>query len=430
MADPAVKTLKERYDDLRIAHGNIQAARLATAADDPFVVKLVQLVLDCALDVKASDIHVEPTAAGARIRYRIDGMLHELLKVPPEVRDPLIRSLKVKASMANDAVGRSKPQDNRIDFQTNGRMVDLRLSSFPTLFGDVLSVRVLDRSASLLGLAQVGFSPAMLKDYERLVRRPNGMILVTGPAGSGKTTMLYATLNTLRSPTIKIVTLEDPVECQMEGVDQAQVNPAIGLTFASGLRAILRQDANVILVGEIRDKETAEIAVRAALTGHLVLSSMHTRNALGAATRLIEMEIEPHLILASVTGLLAQRLVRVPCRQCARPDPAAAPAFARLWEQETGRVPVESDWANLCRGAGCPSCNRTGYAGRTAIIELVVLDDELKQVILDRASGKIKKLPAGPGTPGTMLRHGLEKAGRGDTTLDEVLRVTGEAEEL
>ena len=428
-ATPSIKTLKERYDDLRIAHGD-GAGRLAGSTEDPFIVKLVQLILSYALEAKASDIHLEPTPSGARVRYRIDGILQEFLKLSPEVRDPLIRSLKVKASMANEAVGRSKPQDSRIDFQANGRMVDLRLSSFPTLYGDVLAVRVLDRSAPLLALEQIGFPPEMQRELERLIRRPNGLLLVTGPAGSGKTTTLYAAVNKLKSPRIKIVTLEDPVEYQMDGVDQANVNPAIGVTFASGLRAILRQDANVILVGEIRDKETAEIAVRAALTGHLVLSSMHTRNALGAATRLIEMEIEPHLILASVTGLLAQRLVRQPCAQCAQPDAAADAPFAQLWEREMNAPPDDLQRAGLRRGAGCAACNQTGYRGRTGIFELLVLDDELKQLILDRAAGKLKHVDLGSGQVRTMLRHGLEKAARGDTTLEEVLRVTGEVEEL
>ena len=427
------KTLKELYDDLRVAQA--PAARQGpggiTSQEDPLVLKLSHLILSYGLQVKASDIHIEPVVVGARIRYRIDGMLHEMLQLPQEIRDPLIRSIKVKANMVNDVVGRSKPQDGRIEFESNARKVDLRLSSFPTLFGDVLAIRVLDRSAPLLTLEQLGFPPVIFKEFERLIHRPNGMILVTGPAGSGKTTTLYAALNRLRSPRIKIVTLEDPVEYQVEGIDQAPINPAIGLTFASGLRAILRQDANVILVGEIRDKETAEIAIRAALTGHLVLSTMHTRDSFGAASRLIDMEIEPHLILASVNGVIAQRLVRVLCPQCKTHDPLAGKTFSRLWTQESGAPPSEASLASLSKGVGCPACSNTGYQGRIGLFELLVLTDELKQLILDRASGHLyKKAAAASGVFRPMVLNGLEKVAEGVTTVEEVLRVTGETGEL
>ena len=421
-------TLKERYDDLRISQAPREAARGAGASDDPFIVKLSHLVLSYGVEIKASDIHIEPTASGARIRYRMDGLLHEMLQLPQETRDLLIRSIKVKANMTNDVVGRSKPQDSRLDFEAGGRKLDLRLSSFPTLFGDVLAFRILDRSVPVLELERVGFPPEMLHEFGRLIRRPNGLILVTGPAGSGKTTTLYAALNALRSPRIKIVTLEDPVEYQIDGIDQAQINPAIGVTFASGLRAILRQDANIILVGEIRDKETAEISIRAALTGHLVLSTMHTRNSLGAATRLIDMEIEPHLILSSVTGVVAQRLVRVLCPRCNTHDPLAAKAFATLWNQEAGSPPSDLAAAAIKKAVGCPACNGTGYHGRVGIFELLVLTDELKQPILDRATGQLYKNAASSGAVRTMLRNGLEKVAQGMTTIDEVLRVTGEVD--
>jgi type II secretory ATPase GspE/PulE/Tfp pilus assembly ATPase PilB-like protein len=428
-AGAPLKSLKVLYDDLRVAQ-SMQGPRGPATTDDPFILRLSHLVLSYGAAVRASDIHLEPMAAGARVRYRIDGLLHEMLQVPPEIRDSLIRSIKVKSSMANEPVGRSKPQDARIDFEAEGRKLDLRLSSFPTLHGDALAIRLLDRSGGVLALAQVGFPPDVLREFERLIRRPNGMLLVTGPAGSGKTTTLYAALNALRSPRIKIVTLEDPVEYQMEGVNQAQVNPTIGLTFAAGLRAILRQDANIILVGEIRDQETANIAVRAALTGHLVLSTMHTRNALGAATRLIEMDIEPHLILASVTGVVAQRLVRVLCPQCKTPDPAAAKAFAALWTRERGGPPAPELAARLCRWAGCPACNQTGFHGRVGIFELLVFTDELKQLILERAAGQLHKSVKALGGFRTMLADGLEKVAQGLTTVEEVLRVTGETEDL
>ena len=425
------KPLKDLYDDLRVTYAPQAAARgTSVSSDDPLILKLAQIVLSYGVEIKASDIHIEPTAIGARIRYRIDGLLHEMLQLPPETRDTLIRSMKVKTSMTTDVVGRSKPQDSRIDFEVDGRRLDMRISSFPTLFGDVLAIRILDRSTPMLGVEQVGFPPNVLKEFERLIRRPNGLLLVTGPAGSGKTTTLYAALNKLRSPRIKIVTLEDPVEYQMDGVDQAQINQAIGLTFASGLRAILRQDANVILVGEIRDQETADIAIRAALTGHLVLSTMHTRNSLGAATRLIDMGIEPHLILASVNGVVAQRLVRVLCSQCKAPDPIAAKTFTVLWTQETGSAPPEPSLASLRKAVGCPACNTTGYRGRIGIFEMLVLTDELKQLILDRASGQLYKRAGNTGTLRTMLFNGLEKVAEGTTTIEEVLRVTGETEDV
>ena len=423
-------TLSELYDELRVSSGTdrLRAASGGTS-DDPFILRLAQMVLSYGLQVKASDIHIEPAAIGARIRYRIDGMLHEMLKLPVENRDALIRAIKVKANLVNEVIGRSKPQDGRIDLEANGRKVDLRLSSFPTLYGDVLALRVFDRSSPLLSLEQVGFPPELLKTFEQLIRRPNGMLLVTGPAGSGKTSTLYAALNKLRSPHIKIVTLEDPVEYQVEGVDQAQINAAIGLTFASGLRAILRQDANVILVGEIRDKETADIAIRAALTGHMVLSTIHTRNALGAAARLIDMGIEPHLIVSAVNGVVAQRLVRVLCRQCKAPDAIAQKAFVSLWTRETGASPpAQLPLSGLSKAVGCPACSRTGYQGRVGIFELLVFTDELKQLILDRAPGQ-QLAKAGGKVMRTMMVHGLERVAQGVTTVDEVLRVTGGSED-
>ncbi len=269
----------------------------------------------------------------------------------------------------------------------------------------------------------------MLSTFEHLIRRPNGLLLVTGPANSGKTTTLYAALNKLRSTSVKIVTLEDPVEYQMEGIDQAQINSAIGLTFASGLRSILRQDANIILVGEIRDKETADIAIRAALTGHLVMSTMHTRHSLGATTRLLDMGIEPHLIVASVNGIVAQRLVRVLCPHCKAPDPIAEKTFARLWAQETSAPLPDASQRKLCKAQGCASCNKAGYQGRIGIFELLIMADEIKELVIERAASQLYRRARATGKLRTMLLDGLEKSAQGTTTIDEVLRVTGEAEE-
>jgi type II secretory ATPase GspE/PulE/Tfp pilus assembly ATPase PilB-like protein len=413
------KTLKEQYDDLRLAKGR--------GGGDDLPLALSQAILAHGAEIRASDIHIEPSVAGARVRYRIDGLLHEMLQIPPEVRDPLTRALKVRANMATDTVSRSKPQDNRLELEFGGRKLDLRVSSFPTIHGDVLAIRVLDRSSPLRPLEQLGMSPDQLAQFQKLITRPNGLVLVTGPANSGKTTTLYAALNKLRSPHIKIVTLEDPVEYQLDGIAQAQFNPAVGVTFATGLRAILRQDANIILVGEIRDTETADISVRAALTGHLVFSTMHTRHSLGATTRLIDMGIEPHLIIASLSGIVAQRLVRVICTQCKAPDAIAAKTFERLCGQLN--LQASSGAAGLSRGAGCPTCNGTGYRGRIGIFEFLVLTEQVKRMLLDREHTPVYKAMVGAGLLQTMLVDGLTKASQGLTTIEEVLRVTGEGED-
>ncbi|MBI3324549.1 MAG: type II/IV secretion system protein [Candidatus Omnitrophica bacterium] len=421
------QSLRSLYDELRMSRRGSEAR--AQSSDDPFILKLSSLLLSHGVELRASDIHIEPSATTAKVRYRIDGMLHEMLQIPRDVSEPLIRSIKVKANMATDVVGRSKPQDGRIDFEMTGRTLDMRLSSFPTIFGDVLAIRILDRSKPLLQLEDLGMPPGVLRELERVISRPNGLFLVTGPANSGKTTTLYAVLDKRRSPHVKIVTLEDPVEYQMEGINQAQINPQVGVTFASGLRAILRQDSNIILVGEIRDKETAEIGIRASLTGHLVLSTLHTRHAAASATRLIDMEIEPHLIVASVTAILAQRLVRVLCAKCKQPDPEATKTFLDLWKRESVFPPPPADQLFTSHSAGCASCTFTGYQGRCGVFELLTLHEELKQLILDRASSRLYKAAISAGMR-TMLVDGLDKVAKGQTTIAEVLRVTGETEDL
>jgi type IV pilus assembly protein PilB len=422
----AARSLRDLYDEFRAANG-IRDNRPGKILDEGAMSKLMQLFLAFGVQVKASDIHLEPIAAGARVRYRIDGILHDMLTMSPEMRDPLLRAIKVRAGMNNDGPGRSKPQDSRFDFEAEGHNLDLRLSSFPTIFGDVIAIRILDRSRSLFKLEDLGFPSTVLKTFEALIKRPNGFVLVTGPTGVGKTTTLYAALNKIRSPRIKMVTLEDPVEYQMDGVNQGQINTAVGLTFATGLRAILRQDADVILVGEIRDKETAEIGIRAALTGHLVLSTMHARHSLGATTRLLDMGVEPHMILASVTGIVAQRLVRLVCRQCRHPDRLATENFERIWAQETGGAPLIGE-LRLVKGQGCVLCNGTGYVGRLGLFELLVLTDDLRQLILERATHHIYRGALSGSKLRTMLVDGLEKAAQGMTTLEEVLRVMDESE--
>ena len=421
------KSLQELYGELQMASSSETGRLMARSAEDQFIVKLAQLLLACGVQARATDVHLEPTDSGMRVRYRIDGILHEMLKLPKEICDPLVRSIKIKANMATDIVGRSKPQDGRMDFLADGARLDLRVSSFPTLFGDVLALRILDRLVPVREFEQLGFPPEQHKAFESLIHRPNGLVLVTGPANSGKTTTLYSALSKLRSTHVKIFTLEDPVEYQMEGVNQGQINPGIGLTFAAGLRAALRQDANIILVGEIRDTETADIAVRAALTGHLVFSTLHTRHASGALSRLLDMQIEPHLIAASLTGVLAQRLVRLLCPDCKVPDSLAANTAVRLWTQETTAPPPDWIGVRFYKSVGCPSCNQTGYTGRTGIFELLVLTEELRQVIFERAPSRLYRMLASKMR--TMLIDGLEKAAQGLTTIEEVLRVSGDVEE-
>jgi type II secretory ATPase GspE/PulE/Tfp pilus assembly ATPase PilB-like protein len=279
-----------------------------------------------------------------------------------------------------------------------------------------------------LKLEELGLGPELLRSLEQLLRRPNGLVLVSGPANSGKTTTLYGALERLVSPHIKIMTLEDPVEYQMEHISQAQINPSSGLTFASGLRGILRQDANVILVGEIRDKETAEISTRAALTGHLVFSTLHTRHSCGAVVRLTDMGIEPHLIVASTNGILAQRLVRRVCAACTASDDMAIKTFTRLWAHETGARPPDVDPGGFQRGRGCEACTGTGYQRRTGLFELLILTDPLKRLILDRAADSLYRAAVGEGMR-SMLLDGLTKAASGSTTVEEVIRVTGETED-
>ena len=423
------KTLRDLYADLQLAMGQEKSGRQKVSTE-AFVVKAAELMLTHGVELQASDIHIEPSTDGARVRYRMDGILHEMLELPTEVRDPLIRSIKIKANMTNDAIGRSKPQDGRINFSANGHMVDLRLSSFPTLYGDVLAIRVLDRSAPLMKLTQIGMPESMLRTFEDIIRRPSGLFLVAGPGNSGKTTTLYGALNRLRSPHLKILTLEDPVEYQLDGIGQAQVNHEIGVTFASGLRAILRQDTNVILLGEIRDQETAAIAVRAALTGHVVFSTLHTRHSFGAVLRLMDMEIEPHLIVGSINAVLAQRLVRKICSECKTQDPDAGVLFLRLWERQTGKEPPVVQATRFSKGAGCLACHNTGYQGRMGLFELLVLNEELKRLIIERDSRKLFKAAVAGGMT-TMMLDGLSKVAQGITTMAEIIRVTGEtAEEI
>ncbi|MFH1868442.1 MAG: type II secretion system ATPase GspE [Candidatus Omnitrophota bacterium] len=390
---------------------------LAKLADDTPVIKLVNLIIQQAVKDKASDIHIEPDEKVLRVRYRIDGILHEGIKPPKDLEPAIISRIKVLADM--DIAEKRKPQDGKIQAKAQGKDVDLRVSTFPTVHGENVVIRILDKSSVLLGLQELGMSPSMLKDFEKIIKRPYGIVLVTGPTGSGKTTTLYAALSTINSAEKNIITIEDPVEYQLNMIRQTQINPKAGLTFASGLRSMLRQDPDIIMVGEIRDKETAEIATHAAMTGHLVFSTLHTNDAAGAITRLVDMGIEPFLVSSSVTAVLAQRLVRVICPNC-RQEIEVSDAMLKDLGLE------RRDNMKFYKPKGCHKCKDEGYAGRSGIYELFTINDDIKKLILAKASAQEVRKKAIEGGAKTLYDDGIEKALSGITSVEEVLRVTRE----
>lgn len=382
-------------------------------ADDAPIITLVNSLISQAIRELASDIHIEPQQKTLRVRFRVDGMLREIGSFPRDIHPALIARIKIISNM--DIAEKRIPQDGRIKVQEAGRDVDLRVSTLPTILGEKVVMRLLDQKAVILDIAKLGFSAENIKKYRRLYSQSYGIILVTGPTGSGKTTTLYSTLSEVSSPTENIITLEDPVEYFLDGINQVQVNPKTGLTFANGLRSILRQDPNIVLVGEIRDGETADIAVRAALTGHLVFSTLHTNDAAGVVTRLIDMKVEPFLIASSVLGVVAQRLVRVICSECKQvytPEPDS------LEQRFFGHSKVI-----LYKGTGCHRCNQTGYRGRMAIHEVMPVTGQIREAVNRKASSdEIGKIAASEGMM-TMFQDGLQKALAGVTTLQEVMRV-------
>lgn len=395
-------------------------AHLREVAQEAPVVRLVNLIISRAVEISASDIHIEPFEGQLRIRYRIDGVLHETEAPPMRLQAAIASRVKIMAKM--NIAERRLPQDGRIKLKVLNRAIDLRVSTIPTIYGESVVMRILDRQSLLLTLDRLGFPEREQHQFERLIQRPYGIILVTGPTGSGKTTTLYAALDKINFPDRKIITIEDPVEYQMNGVNQIQVKPKIGLTFANGLRHIVRQDPDVILVGEIRDAETADIAIHAALTGHLVFSTLHTNDAAGAVTRLQDMGVESYLIASSVLGILAQRLVRLVCRQCREPDQI---------EGEIRREMIANGGELLAyRGRGCEACNYTGYRGRTGIYEFLIMDDEIRRLVLQKTSAQvIKQAAVGMGMR-TLREDGWDKVRRGISTVAEVLRVTQEEAEV
>ena len=370
----------------------VELKRLAGIADEPPVVRLVNIMVMEAVREGASDIHVEPQEESLAIRFRIDGVLYEKESPPKHFQSAIISRIKVLANL--DIAERRRPQDGRFHMKMENRQIDLRISCVPTIYGENVVMRLLDATSAVLGLEQLGFARETLTHYRKLVKQAHGIILVTGPTGSGKTTTLYASLNILNTPEKNIITIEDPVEYRLHGIRQIQVNLQADLTFAKGLRYVLRQDPDIIMVGEIRDLETAEIAIQAALTGHLVFATLHTNDAPGAVTRLLDMGIEPYLISSSVIGVIAQRLVRLFCKGC--------------------------------EGKGCKACLNTGYKGRMGIYELMILNEDIRQLITQKSSSEeIRKAAIKAGMK-TLREDGLEKVTQKLTSQEEVLRVTQE----
>ncbi|MDA8126959.1 MAG: type II secretion system ATPase GspE [Deltaproteobacteria bacterium] len=390
---------------------------LLDETSDAPIIKLVNLLLAGATKDRASDIHIEPYQASVKVRYRIDGILYDILSLPRKIQSPLVSRVKIMAKL--NIAEKRLPQDGRIEIKVADRSVDIRVSTIPTAFGERVVLRLLDKTSSILQLADLGMDSRKVASFNRLIKSPYGIVLVTGPTGSGKTTTLYAALCTLNSPAVNIITIEDPIEYQIDGIGQIQVNPKIDLTFAQGLRSIVRQDPDVILVGEIRDRETAEIAIQSSLTGHLVFSTLHTNDAASAVTRLIDMGIEPFLVTSSVIAIIAQRLVRVLCPKCKTPYVPDDESLANL-----GIDKKLLDRHPLYRKQGCAACMNTGYRGRTAIFEILILDDPLKRLILKTSDANQINDEAVKRGMTNLLADGAKKVLEGTTTIEEVFRVT------
>lgn len=390
---------------------------LRLQAEEGPVIKLVNMILSQAIQDGASDIHIEPKEKALNVRYRIDGVLHEVLSPPKTMQLAIASRIKILAHL--DIAERRLPQDGRFRWKNERQVVDFRVSCLPTTYGENIVMRLLDNSGGVVGFPELGMSKSMIDEFKFLLKKPYGIILVTGPTGSGKSTTIYAALQEVASPEKNVITLEDPVEYNLNSITQSQVNPKIGMTFASGLRSILRQDPDVIMVGEIRDLETAEIAIKAALTGHLVLSTLHTNDAPGTITRLVDMGVEPFLVASAVQCVLAQRLVRKICESCLQqyvPEKKMVEVIAGM-NNENGNI-------KFMRGKGCDRCKKTGYKGRSGIYELLTMNDELRHMVIDRKSSTEIANAARQGGMKSMIMDGLEKVENHSTTVEEVFRVT------
>ncbi len=400
--------------------GDLSVPDLLESDDEAPIIRLVNTLIFQAAKNGASDIHIEPYEQASSVRFRIDGILDEVLRPPRRVHAAVTSRIKVMAAM--DIAERRLPQDGGIRTRVAGRHLDIRISTVPTPFGERVVMRLLDRSATLLGIGELGLASGDLETFKRLIAQTHGIVLATGPTGSGKTTTLYAALSDINSEEKNIITIEDPIEYRLDGVGQIQVNPKIDLTFANGLRSILRQDPDVIMVGEIRDSETARIAIQASLTGHLVFSTLHTNDAFGAATRLLDMGIEPFLVSSSVIGIVAQRLVRKLCGQCSQLVSVAESGMAEL-----GLGYMLGDNSRLrTAGPGCDACRGTGYSGRTAIYEMLVVDDAIRAQIMKRADAAALRESAIARGVSTLRSSGADKVRQGVTSVEEVLRATSD----
>jgi general secretion pathway protein E len=411
----------EATDDLDTLATEISAepVDLLEAADDAPIIRLVNSMLQHAVKERASDIHIEPFERKIRVRFRIDNVLYEPMKALPRALHASVAS-RIKIMGGLDIAEKRLPQDGRIRLKIAGRDYDVRLSTLPVTYGERIVLRLLPSSQELLDLEKIGFNATQLRIMERLSSRPNGIILVTGPTGSGKTTTLHAALARINSPDKNIITIEEPVEIQQPGIGQIEVNPKIGLTFAAGLRSILRQNPDVILVGEIRDLETAEIAIQASLTGHLVLSTLHTNDAASAITRLVDMGVEPFLVGSSLVAVLAQRLVRILCLHCREGYPASDDELREIGVRPPGKT------VTLYKAVGCADCAQTGYRGRVGIFEVMLVDDDIRSMVSGNVDAKTIKHKAVSKGMGTLRHDGARKVLRGITSVAEVLRATEE----
>ncbi len=407
--DDSVSDLGELLDDEAEVE---DLGALEASVDEAPVVKLVNTIITRAINERASDIHIEPGERDLRIRFRIDGVLHESMSTPRAIANAMVSRLKIMADI--NIAERRIPQDGRMSLKVAGKQVDLRVATLPSVYGEKVVLRILDRSSVMLELTDLGFGARNLERFQEAYERPYGAILVTGPTGSGKSTTLYATLNVLNDPRVNIITVEDPVEYRLGGITQIQVNRKAGLTFASALRSILRADPDVVLIGEIRDRETAQIAIEAALTGHLVLSTLHTNDSSSSIGRLIEMEVEPYLVASSIDGILAQRLARRLCEKCKVTTPPVAEEFEKLGLE----APKE-----VYSPEGCGSCANTGYRGRLALHEILLVDEEIQRLAVERRpSDEIKAAALAAGMT-TLWQDGIEKVATGVTSLEEIMRV-------
>jgi type IV pilus assembly protein PilB len=423
--DELLRAIKRYYglqDSVDAIMQNIQTKeaeveRSPQDEDDSPVVKTVNQVITQAVQIGASDIHIDPQEDSLRIRYRVDGVMRTEQSLPPHMQNVIVARIKIMANL--NVAERRLPQDGRVEMDIEFRKVDIRIATLPTIHGEKVVMRILDLSNSLTEVEKLGFSEHNLNMFLRGVNSPHGVVLITGPTGSGKTTTLYSALGRLNKDDVNIITVEDPVEYQLQGINQVQVNPGTGMTFAKGLRAILRQDPNIVMIGEIRDLETAEIAVRSAMTGHLVLSTLHTNSAVNSITRLIDMGVEPFLISSAVSCIVAQRLVRRVCASCAE-DRLPTTEESELFERFGIRI------QQLKKGRGCEKCGRTGYKGRLAVQEVLLLDDTLRTMILQKRPDSEYRAYASEHGLIPLKQDGLLKAAAGVTTVEEIYRVVNE----